>query len=77
MSRILFAIAIACMSPAGANLVAPSPPPSPESGEEIVAHYVQALGGKEKLQGLNSIHLEGTAAMPNGLEVKAKLWAGL
>jgi len=71
MSRILFTIAIACMSLAGSP---PVTPPSPVSGEEIVAHYIDALGGKEKLQGLNSIHLEGVAMLPSGLEVKAKVW---
>jgi hypothetical protein len=71
MSRILFAIAIAFMGSTGMRL---NPPPSPESGEEIVAHYIQALGGKEKLQGLNSIHLEGVAMLPSGLQVNARIW---
>jgi hypothetical protein len=71
MSRILFTIVIAFLGSAGS---APVAPPSPVSGEEIVAHYIEALGGKEKLQGLNSIHLEGVALLPSGLEVKAKLW---
>src|SRR5258707_7893714 len=70
MSRILFTIVIAFMG-SGAHLTSP---PIPESGEEIVAHYVNALGGKEKLQGLNSIHLEGVALLPSGLQVTARIW---
>jgi len=71
MSRILLTIVIAFMGSAGGRT---TPPPSPESGEEIVAHYVDALGGKEKLQALNSIHLEGVATLPSGLKVSAKVW---
>jgi hypothetical protein len=71
MSRILFAIVIAFMGSSGVRM---APPPSPESGEEIVAHYVEALGGKEHLQGLNSIHLEGVALLPSGLQVTARIW---
>ena len=71
MSRTLITIAIALLGFTGARI---SPPPSPESGEEIVARYVTALGGREKLQGLNSIHLEGVAMLPSGLEVHAKVW---
>jgi len=71
MSRILFAIVIAFMGSTGGRT---TPPPSPESGEEIVAHYIDALGGKEKLQALNSIHLEGLATLPSGLQVHARVW---
>src|ERR1700760_3602053 len=71
MPRTLITIAIALLGSTGARM---TPSPSPESGEEIVAHYVSALGGREKLQGLNSIHLEGVATLPSGLEVHARVW---
>jgi hypothetical protein len=71
MSRILLAIAITFIGSTSARL---TPPPIPESGEEIVAHYIQALGGKEKLQGLNSIYMEGAAILPSGLQVSARTW---
>ena len=71
MSRILITIAIAFMGSTGARM---TPPASPESAEQIVAHYIDALGGKDKLQGLNSIHLEGVAMLPSGLQVHAGVW---
>jgi hypothetical protein len=39
-----------------------------------VAHHIQALGGKEKLQGLNSIYLEGVGVLPSGLHIYARTW---
>lgn len=72
MSRILITIAIAFMGSTGIR--SSLPPTSPESAEQIVAHHIEALGGKEKLQGLNSIYIEGVAVLPSGLEVKAKRW---
>src|SRR5690242_12797546 len=69
MSRILFTIAIAFMGSTGPGL---TPPTSPLSAEEIVAHHIEALGGKEKLQGLNSICMEGIAVLPSGLQVHAR-----
>jgi hypothetical protein len=72
MSRILFTVAVAFLGSTGMRVT--SPPASPESAEQIVAHHIEALGGKEKLQGLNSIYLEGVAILPSGLEVKARTW---
>jgi hypothetical protein len=45
-----------------------------QTGEEIVAKYIQALGGKEKLQSINSIFVEGVAVMEDGTPIDAKLW---
>ncbi|GGB23178.1 hypothetical protein [Puia dinghuensis] len=85
MFRILISIAFALLilssvCPAGAQPSSPEPatialqPRSPESAEAIIAHHVEALGGKEKLQGLNSIYMEGVAILPSGLEIHAKSW---
>jgi hypothetical protein len=45
-----------------------------QSAEQIVAHSIQALGGKEKLQSLNSVYQEGTAVLPNGARMTLKTW---
>ena len=45
-----------------------------QSVQEIVARHVEALGGKEKLQGINSVYQEGTAVLPNRGQMNFKLW---
>jgi hypothetical protein len=45
-----------------------------QSAQEIVNHYIEALGGKEKLQSLNSVYLEGLAVLPNGTELHTRSW---
>ncbi|HEY4288062.1 MAG TPA: hypothetical protein VGN00_13245 [Puia sp.] len=45
-----------------------------QSAREIVAKHIQALGGKERLQSINSIFVEGVAVMDNGTQVDAKVW---
>lgn len=47
---------------------------APLSAEEVVSHYIQALGGKEKLQGLNSLYLDGIAVLPSGAQISVKTW---
>jgi len=71
MLRILAAIAITFFASTGGH---PAQPAAPQTGEEIVAKHIEALGGKEKLQGLNSLYLEGTAVLPSGLEITCKIW---
>jgi hypothetical protein len=71
MSRILVTIAISFFASAGGRL---APPPAPQTAEQIVARHIEALGGKEKLQGLNSIYLEGVAVLPSGLQIETKTW---
>lgn len=66
MIRILVAI---CISYAFTITAAAA-----QSVQEIVARYIEALGGKEKLQSLNSVYQEGTAVLSNGMEMSLKSW---
>jgi hypothetical protein len=68
MNRILVAIFLA-LSSLFATLTA-----SGQSAGEIVAHIVEALGGKDRLQSINSLYQEGTAVQPNGEEIKIRIW---
>src|SRR5258708_13331242 len=45
-----------------------------QNAQEIVAKYIEALGGKEKLQSINSMFIEGVAVMDNGTAIDAKIW---
>jgi len=45
-----------------------------QNAQEIVAKYIDALGGKERLQSINSIFVEGVAIMDNGTQIDTKLW---
>ena len=45
-----------------------------QSVQEIVAHHIEALGGKEKLQSLNSVYQEGIAVLPSGAQLHLKTW---
>ena len=45
-----------------------------QSAQEIVAKHIEALGGKERLQSINSVFIEGVAVMNNGTEIDTKLW---
>jgi uncharacterized membrane protein YgcG len=45
-----------------------------QTADEVIAKYVAALGGKEKLQSIRSIYMEGVAVMQNGTEVDSKTW---
>ena len=45
-----------------------------QTAQEIVAKHIQALGGKDRLQSINSIFVEGVATMPNGTQIDTKLW---
>src|ERR1700743_3802307 len=45
-----------------------------QSAQEIVAKQLVALGGREKLQTLNSLYLEGTAVLDNNARVSMKTW---
>lgn len=45
-----------------------------QSVQEIVAHHIEALGGKEKLQSINSVYQEGTAVLASGGMLHLKIW---
>jgi hypothetical protein len=45
-----------------------------QSAQEIVAKHIEAVGGKERLQSINSIFVEGVAIMANGTQIDTKLW---
>jgi outer membrane lipoprotein-sorting protein len=45
-----------------------------QTADEVVARYVSALGGKEKIQSIQSVYQEGTAIMQNGMEIDSKTW---
>ena len=45
-----------------------------QNADQIVYHLIQALGGKEKLQSMNSLYQEGTCVLDNGSEVKMRIW---
>lgn len=45
-----------------------------QNAEQIVSHLITALGGKEKLQSINSLYQEGTCVLDNGSEVKMRIW---
>lgn len=45
-----------------------------QSAQEIVAKHIEALGGKERLQSINSVFIEGVAVAGNGTAIDTKLW---
>lgn len=45
-----------------------------QTADEIIAAHVQAMGGKEKLAGLQSLYMESISVMQNGNEVSTKTW---
>ena len=49
-------------------------PAQAQSVQEVVAHHIEALGGKEKLQSINSVYQEGTAVLPSGAQMTLKTW---
>ena len=47
---------------------------SAQTVDEVVNNYMNALGGKDKLAGIQSLYEEGVAVMQNGTEVTSKIW---
>ena len=42
--------------------------------DDVINKYVDALGGKDKLNGIKSIYEEGVTVLPNGNELTIKTW---
>jgi hypothetical protein len=51
-----------------------SSPSYAQTAEEIVAKHIEARGGKDRLQSINSIYIEGVAVRADGTTIEAKLW---
>jgi len=45
-----------------------------QNADQIVGHLISALGGKDKLQSINSLYQEGTCVLDNGSEVQMRTW---
>jgi hypothetical protein len=45
-----------------------------QSAQEVVNKYLTALGGKEKLQAINSLYREGVAVLDDGVQIMVKTW---
>ena len=45
-----------------------------QNADQIVSHLIAALGGKDKLQSINSLYQEGTCVLDNGSEVQMRTW---
>jgi hypothetical protein len=42
--------------------------------DEVIEKHVAAMGGKEKLASIQSLHMEGVAVMQNGNEMTTSIW---
>src|SRR3979411_1279892 len=42
--------------------------------DDIINKYVEALGGKEKLNSIKTLYMEGVTVMQNGNEITAKVY---
>jgi len=42
--------------------------------DDVINKYIDALGGKDKLKGIQSIYQEGVTVLPNGNELTIKTW---
>lgn len=45
-----------------------------QTADEVIAKYIDALGGKEKLLSIKTLYTEGTAVMQNGMEINSRSW---
>ncbi len=66
LSRILF-LSFTCLLGLQAGVQA-------QSAQEVVSKYLAALGGKEKLQSINSLYREGVAVLDGGAQIMVKTW---
>jgi hypothetical protein len=47
---------------------------SAQSAQDIVNKYLVAMGGKERLQSINSLYQEGIAVLENGAQLSSRSW---
>jgi hypothetical protein len=45
-----------------------------QSAQDVVDKYLLAMGGKEKLQSINSLYQEGIAVLENGAQLSSRSW---
>jgi hypothetical protein len=45
-----------------------------QTADDVINKYVEALGGKDKLSGIQSLHTVGIATAPNGAEITTETW---
>lgn len=55
-------------------LIIAAPRAKGQTVDDIIAKHITALGGKEKLQSIHSVYIEGVAVMQNGTEIDSKTW---
>ncbi|HEV3411336.1 MAG TPA: hypothetical protein VG101_02615 [Puia sp.] len=64
MSRILWGVVFCLVAAAGRA----------QSAQDVVNKYLAAMGGKEKLQSINSLYQEGIAVLGSGAEMSSRSW---
>jgi len=42
--------------------------------DDVINKYIDALGGKEKLNSIKTLYMEGVTVMQNGNEISAKMY---
>jgi len=65
LSRILFCMVLSL----GATVAGRA-----QSAQDIVNKYLTAMGGKEKLQSINTLYQEGIAVLENGAQLSSRSW---
>lgn len=45
-----------------------------QTADEVINKHIEAMGGKAKLNAIQSIYMEGTSVMQNGAEISQKTW---
>jgi hypothetical protein len=64
LSRILWGVVFCLVAAAGRA----------QSAQDVVNKYLAAMGGKEKLQSINSLYQEGIAVLGSGAEMSSRSW---
>lgn len=49
-------------------------PTQAQSVDDVINKYIDAMGGREKLNSIKTVYLEGVAVMQNGSEINTKIW---